>query len=131
MFPLPKRRHGKVWTSSYEHKILQSLWIKVPLVLIFVSFNLAIIIIPFIPPYRNADGTPREILGWYYSVILGAIFLFAIIYYFAIHNSTWSILSLGGAQPEIVTLEKHNETYGNRREVHTSTVSLLLPIGYR
>lgn len=127
-FPLPKRRHGEDWTSSDEFKILESLWSKVLLAIIFVMFNLAILIIPLIPPYRDANGSSREILGWYYIVILSVVVLVAIIYYFAIHNRKWSILTLGGARPEIVTFKEHNETYGNRREVQITTVSLLLPI---
>lgn len=90
-------------------------------------FNLAILIIPLIPPYQNADGSAREILGWYYIVIVSVIVLFAVAYYFAIHNSTWSILRLGGVQPKISTFTKHDMTYGNRREVRIITVSLCYP----
>lgn len=127
-FPLPKRRHGEDWISPNEPKILKSLWSKVLLATIFVLFNLAILVIPLIPPYQNANGSPREILGWYYIIILSVIVLVAIIYYFAIHNRKWSILTLGGALPEIVTFEKYKEPYGNRRVVHITTVSLLVPI---
>lgn len=119
--PLPTRGHGEDWTSPNEPKILQSLWSKVPLAAIFVMFNLAILIIPLIPPYQNADGSAREILGWYYIVIVSVIVLFAVAYYFAIHNSTWSILRLGGVQPKISTFTKHDMTYGNRREVRIIT----------
>lgn len=129
-FPYPKRRHGVNWTSSYELKILQSLWSKIPLAMIFIMFNLAILIIPLVPPYQNADGSPREIQGWYYTIIISTIVLIAMIYHFAIHNSTWSILSLGGVQPEIIDLKEHHETYGNRREVRITTVSVHLRIVY-
>lgn len=95
-----------------------------PLAFIFVVFNLAILIIPLKPPYQNADGSAREILGWYYAVIVSVVVLFALAYYYAIHNSTWSILRLGGVHPEILTLTKHDMTYGNRREVRIITVSL-------
>lgn len=129
--PLPKPRNGKDWTSTYELKKLQSFWSRVPLAIIYVMFNFAILIIPLIPPYQNADGSPRKILGWYYNVRLSTIVLFGIVYYFAIHNSRWSILSLGGVQPDVVTQPRHNETYGNRREMRTTTVSPLLLIGCR
>ncbi|MCJ1265183.1 hypothetical protein MMC22_005058 [Lobaria immixta] len=122
--PEPTRRHGEKWTSSYQLKILGSLWGKVPLAVIFIGFNLAILITALIPPYRNADGSPREILGWYYIVIVSAIVLVATTYYFSIHNSAWSILSLAGVQPKIKIRNKHHETYGNRKDVNLITTPI-------
>ena len=123
-FPLPRRRHGEKWTSSYELKILQSLWSKALLAVLYVMFSFAILIIPLIPPYKNADGSAREVQGWYFTVIVSAIVLVAIAYYFAIHNSTWSILSLGGVNPEVCVFQEHDQTYGNRRRVRITTVRL-------
>lgn len=129
---MPKRRNGKDWTSSYEPKILQSLWIQWSLTIGLVLFNLAILIIPLIPPDQNVNDFPREIHGWYYLVILSAAVFVAIIYYYAVHNPKWSISCLGGVQPQIFTDEEHyDDTYGNRRVVRILPVSHLLPIIFR
>ena len=122
-FPPPLRRYGKAWTATTELKILRSLKSKILLAAFYVSFNLAILILPLIPPYRNANGSPRKVLGWYYIVANSIVMTIGTIYYFSVHNSRWSILRLAGVEPHINTLDHHDETYGYRNEMVVTSVS--------
>src|SRR5947207_2149815 len=87
-FSLAKRKCGpppqRGWTSHEQSRLLENGWAQKVLGGLYVAFCLVILILPLIGPYKNANGTVREVKGWWYISIIGGAFFFAIGYYFLV-----------------------------------------------
>lgn len=91
---------------------------RVPLSTIYIIFNLYIVIVNALPPYTNTDGTPEEIMGWYYGAITGTTILAGALYYFiAFGNEKYSAFRFARAKATIMTEPTHDAKYGFRKYV--------------
>lgn len=108
--------------------LLRSSFGRGVLLTLYFGFNVFIAIVPLRGPYVSASDTPKEIKGWYYITIVGAIVSAAVIYYwsafgFAIDQDgepshpKRTILRLAGVYPKIQQSDVHEPHYGWRRKV--------------
>jgi hypothetical protein len=85
---------------------------------VYIVFNSYIVIVTFLPPYQNPDGTAREIKGWVYPAAVGGTILGGFLYYCAAFSSSdWSLLRPARAKAEIDVKDTHDATYGCRKYV--------------
>jgi hypothetical protein len=131
-FPPP----GRHWTPNNEspgllETLLQKTRSKLSLATVYILFNIAVVALACVGPYKNADGSQRVVKGWYYIVIINcAIGLGAICYVAAFSSGRWSILRLGGAQKTdswVTYMPEHHFQYGLRKYVKIELVSFSLP----
>lgn len=98
------------------------------LLALYFALNVYIAIVPFRELFVSASDTPKEVKGWHYITIIGAIVLAAVIYYcsafgFAIDQDgepshpKRTILRLAGVYPKIQQFDVHEPHYGWRRKV--------------
>ena len=101
-------------------------WIMGPT---YACVNVAITILPCIPPYQDQDGSNRKFKGWYFPALILPLALFSVVYYFSVFSSRYSILQCVGAKPEIQDIAYADgvdrSVYGDRQMlvVLTPTVS--------
>lgn len=85
---------------------------------IYIIFNLYIFVVTFLPPYRNPDGSERDIKGWVYPAAVGGTVVAGLLYYCAAFWSREkSVFRLANAKAIIHSEETHDAIYGCRRYV--------------
>jgi hypothetical protein len=85
---------------------------------VYIVFNFYIVIVTFLPPYQNPDGTAREIKGWVYPAAVGSTILAGFLYYLiAFSSRDWSLFRLAQAKAVIDVKDTHDAKYGCRKYV--------------
>jgi hypothetical protein len=130
--PLPTMR---AWSQPRESVFLRSRVAKAFFTVVYFGFNIYIIVVPLIGPYRDANGTKLEVKGWYYILIVGCFFTAAIVYYYlafgyrqrfdANRNIVYpkrTIVEVARACPLLHEEQLHDPQYGVRRWVEIDYV---------
>jgi hypothetical protein len=135
--PLPTVRK---WSQEGVSFFLRSRAAKAFFTMVYLGFNIYIVVVPLIGPYRNANKDSLEVRGWVYIVIVGSIFTAAVIYYYMAFGykqtfdanlntvkPTRTIARWANACPLLCEEPIHDQQYGVRRKVemvYEKTVSL-------
>jgi hypothetical protein len=127
------------WNQDRESFLVRTWAGKLIFSAIYFGFNLYILIVSIIPPYRNSNGAALEVKGWIYITIVVSVIIAGIIYYFLafgyrqttkafnVVEPTKSIVGLARAAPRLHENDTHEPQYGIRRWVeikYGSNVSL-------
>jgi len=126
-----------------EPWLLGTLFAKWFFVIAYLCFNLYIIVMPLIPPYKDGNGIDLEVKGWHYVTVISCVFGVSFLYYTLTiatapvrsggeHSELlqeaerdqelnlangFSIMRSAGVHPEIFEERRHNAQYGYRRSV--------------
>ncbi|KAI9841498.1 MAG: hypothetical protein M1837_000659 [Sclerophora amabilis] len=105
---LPQRL--EFWTvHGEESSFLRKRPVRYSLATIYMIFNIMIVILPMVPPYKTASGATREVKGWYLVVINVAVLTLGLSYYALTFTSPRkTILEFAGVTFERDELAEHS-----------------------
>jgi hypothetical protein len=127
--PEPTQRH---WNDRGDKPfiLLRSTIGKASIMLLYLAFNIYVVIDPIIPPYVDGNGNMRQVQGWWYLAITASIVTAATVYYFAVFGLTIdasgdinlahqkrTVLRAARAYPSLHEAAIHEPHYGVRRWV--------------
>lgn len=131
--PEPTQRH---WNDKREFILLRSTAGKVVFTLLYLAFNLYVVIDPLIPPYVDGNGIPLQVQGWWYGAIIAAICFAGTVYYYSVFGLTTdssgdvdlkhqkrTLLRVARAYPKLHEAPFHEPHYGVRRWVEVVNFS--------
>jgi hypothetical protein len=106
-------RHGRSenhWKSRLPYKLTLSG--------IFLLFNMAIIVLPIIPPYKDASGNERKAKGWIFIAVNGAAILCGAFYYVITFSSEKrNCFWLAGVKWKLLEFQTRRERFGYNKLV--------------
>jgi hypothetical protein len=126
----------RAWSQPGVSVLVRSRFAKGFFSFVYFGFNVYIVVVPLIGPYQDANHKDLEVKGWYYVLVVGCIFVAAIVYYYLafgyrqsfnagnnIMSPKRSIVSAARGSPLLHENAVHDPQYGVRRWVEIEYVN--------